>query len=50
MVNLKYIYSPQVEDPDSGIELETAFGGIPEEWEYPNYLVSKEDFEIYDEG
>ncbi len=44
-----YVYDPAIGDPDSGIEPETAFEDIPEDWECPDCGVTKEDFSVYED-
>lgn len=39
-----YVYDPAVGDPDSGIEPNTAFEDIPEDWVCPMCGVSKDMF------
>ena len=43
-----YIYRPAVGDTENGIEAETEFDEIPEDWTCPLCGASKEDFEIAD--
>ena len=40
-----YVYDPELGDPENGIEPETAFKNIPENWVYPTYGAEKEYFE-----
>lgn len=40
-----YVYDPMVGDPDNGIEPETPFDELPEDWVCPLCGVSKEDFD-----
>ena len=42
-----WIYDPAVGDPDGGIDVGTAFEGIPEEWVCPECGVGKDSFEAY---
>ncbi len=42
----KYIYDPEIGDPDGGITPGTAFDDIPEDWVCPVCGASKEDFEV----
>jgi len=39
-----WIYDPERGDPDSGIELGTAFEDIPDNWMCPECGVTKEQF------
>ena len=43
----EYIYNPALGDPDSGIELGTAFEDIPDDWVCPDCGASKDDFKEY---
>ncbi|MBR2477225.1 MAG: rubredoxin [Clostridia bacterium] len=40
-----YVYDPEIGDPDNGIEPETLFEELPEDWVCPLCGVSKEDFD-----
>ena len=40
-----YIYDPEKGDPDGGIEPDTAFEDIPDDWVCPVCGVGKEEFE-----
>lgn len=40
-----YVYDPMVGDPDNGIEPETPFDELPEDWVCPLCGVGKEDFD-----
>lgn len=40
-----YVYDPAVGDPDNGIEPETPFDELPEDWVCPLCGVGKEDFD-----
>lgn len=40
-----YVYDPAVGDPENGIEPETPFDDLPEDWVCPLCGVSKEDFD-----
>jgi rubredoxin len=39
-----YVYDPEIGDPDNGIEPETEFDELPEDWECPICGAYKEDF------
>jgi rubredoxin len=39
-----YEYDPEVGDPDNGIEPETPFEELPEDWVCPVCAAGKEDF------
>lgn len=41
-----YVYDPMVGDPDNGIEPETPFEELPEDWVCPLCGVGKEDFDV----
>jgi rubredoxin len=41
-----YVYDPEQGDPDSGIDLGTAFEDIPEDWACPVCSASKSEFEL----
>ena len=43
-----YIYDPAVGDPDSGIEPNTVFEDLPEDWVCPDCGVGKEYFSAVD--
>lgn len=40
-----YVYDPEIGDPDNGIEPETLFEELPEDWVCPLCGVNKEDFD-----
>ncbi|MCK8827896.1 rubredoxin [Natroniella acetigena] len=40
-----YIYDPEAGDPDNGVEAETIFEDLPDDWECPLCGVGKEMFE-----
>lgn len=40
-----YVYDPMIGDPDNGIEPETPFDELPEDWVCPLCGVGKEDFD-----
>lgn len=40
-----YVYDPMVGDPDNGIEPETPFEELPEDWVCPLCGIGKEDFD-----
>jgi len=44
-----YIYDPAIGDPNSGILPGTEFEDIPEDWECPDYGVTKESFKVFKE-
>ncbi|MGL4883885.1 MAG: rubredoxin [Waterburya sp.] len=44
-----YIYDPELGDPDSGIEPNTPFEEIPDDWVCPQCGAEKSDFEPYEE-
>lgn len=44
-----YIYDPEEGDPENGVEPETDFADIPEDWLCPSCGAEKEDFEPDDE-
>ena len=44
-----YIYDPAVGDEDGGIEPDTAFEDIPDDWVCPDCGVGKDFFEPYEE-
>jgi rubredoxin len=39
-----YIYDPAVGDPDNGVEADTAFEDLPEDWVCPECGASKDQF------
>ena len=39
-----YIYDPEEGDPENGIEPDTAFEDLPDDWECPECGVGKEEF------
>ena len=41
----KYVYDPEVGDPDHGVEPGTSFEDIPDDWVCPVCFVHKELFE-----
>ena len=41
----KYIYDPELGDPENGIAPGTAFEDLPDDWVCPLCGVGKEDFE-----
>lgn len=43
-----YIYDPAVGDPDNGIEPDTAFEDLPEDWLCPLCGVGKDEFSKVD--
>lgn len=40
-----YVYDPANGDPDNGVEPETAWEDVPDDWECPVCGASKDDFE-----
>ncbi|MDY2986426.1 MAG: rubredoxin [Peptoniphilus sp.] len=44
-----YIYDPALGDPDNGVEPNTAFEDVSEDWVCPLCGAGKEDFEIYED-
>ena len=40
-----YIYDPAVGDPDNGVEANTAFENLPDDWVCPDCGVGKDEFE-----
>ncbi len=40
-----YVYDPAIGDPENGIEPETPFDELPEDWVCPLCGVGKEDFD-----
>ncbi len=40
-----YVYDPAEGDPDNGIEPETSFADLPEDWVCPICYVGKDEFE-----
>ncbi|MGL5939310.1 MAG: rubredoxin [Waterburya sp.] len=44
-----YIYDPELGDPDSGIEPNTPFEEIPDDWVCPQCGAEKSEFEPYEE-
>lgn len=46
----EYIYDPEVGDPESGIEPNTPFEDLPEDWVCPDCGATKADFEILNEA
>lgn len=45
----KYVYDPKIGDPESGIEPETAFEDLPEDWVCPLCGAEKDQFETVEE-
>ncbi|MBO5938581.1 MAG: rubredoxin [Clostridia bacterium] len=45
-----YVYDPVLGDPDNGIEAETDFEDIPEDWVCPLCGATKEDFEAQNDS
>ena len=41
-----YVYEPTIGDPDNGIEPNTSFQDIPEDWLCPLCHVGKDQFEV----
>ena len=44
-----YVYNPTKGDPENGIDPETEFEDLPEDWTCPLCAAAKEDFEITDD-
>jgi rubredoxin len=44
----EYVYDPAIGDPDSGIEPDTPFGSLPDDWVCPQCGTPKSDFEPED--
>jgi len=44
-----YIYDPEVGDPEDGIDPDTAFQDLPDDWVCPECGASKDMFEPYQE-
>jgi len=44
-----YIYDPALGDPDGGIEPGTAFEDVPDDWQCPVCLATKDAFEPVEE-
>lgn len=44
-----YVYDPLLGDPDSGINPDTNFEDLPDDWVCPVCLVGKEEFEAIEE-
>ncbi|EGY80154.1 rubredoxin/rubredoxin reductase [Peptoniphilus indolicus ATCC 29427] len=44
-----YIYDPALGDPDNGVEPNTAFEDVSEDWVCPLCGAGKEDFEVYED-
>lgn len=42
----RYVYDPEVGDPENGIAPGTAFEDIPEDWVCPLCGVGKDDFSV----
>ena len=45
----QWVYDPAVGDPGGGIEPETAFEDIPDDWVCPLCGVGKDQFELVEE-
>ena len=43
-----YIYDPRNGDPDNGVEQETAFEDLPDDWTCPECGAGKDEFEFVD--
>ena len=43
-----YIYDPAVGDPDNGVDPNTAFEDLPDDWTCPDCGVEKDLFEALD--
>ena len=44
----RYVYDPEIGDPDSGIAPGTSFEDLPEDWVCPLCAVGKDQFEALD--
>jgi len=44
-----YIYDPVLGDPDNGVQPDTAFEDIPDDWVCPECGASKDEFEAIEE-
>ena len=44
-----YIYDPAVGDPDAGIDEDTPFENLPDDWVCPLCGAGKDQFEVLDE-
>jgi rubredoxin len=44
-----YIYDPAVGDPDNGVQPDTAFEDLPDDWVCPECGASKDEFEPVEE-
>lgn len=44
-----YIYDPEIGDPDNGVDPETAFEDLPEDWVCPDCGAGKDQFEPVEE-
>jgi rubredoxin len=44
----RYVYDPEVGDPDSGIAPGTPFENLPDDWVCPMCGASKDEFEVTD--
>jgi len=40
-----YVYDPEVGDPDNGVDPDTLFEDLPDEWVCPEGGADKEEFE-----
>ena len=45
----RWVYDPELGDPDNGIAAGTKFEDVPEDWTCPLCGVGKEDFEVVEE-
>ena len=43
-----WVYDPAIGDPDNGVEPDTAFEDVPDDWKCPECFVGKEDFSPID--
>lgn len=47
-INCGYIYDPAIGDPENGIQPNTPFEDLPEDWVCPLCYVTKENFDPVD--
>ena len=40
-----YVYDPEVGDPDNGVDPDTTFEDLPEDWTCPDCGADKDEFE-----
>jgi rubredoxin len=44
-----YIYDPELGDPDNGVDPDTPFEGLPDDWVCPECGAEKDEFEKVEE-